>query len=216
MLQKRTLAAIITITSVLLLDQAIKFWVKTHMVIGDEITITSWFRIHFIENEGMAFGWKLGGNWGKLLLSLFRIVAVGFIGYYLMTLIRKKAHPGLIITMSMILAGAIGNILDSIFYGVIFSESNFELAKFLPTGGGYASFLHGRVVDMLWFPLWEGFLPQWIPVWGGKYFMFFEPVFNIADSSISVGVFLILIFQTVFFAEPKTENKELSTDGVSG
>ena len=159
-----------------------------------------WFLLHFTENEGMAFGMQIGGESGKLLLSIFRIIAVTAIGYYLYRLVRKKAHFGLIFSISLILAGAVGNIIDSAFYGLIFSQSSYHtVASFLPEGGGYSSFLHGKVVDMLYFPLIQGSVPDWLPIWGGQEFIFFRPVFNIADSSITVGVFLLLICQRRFF-----------------
>ncbi len=149
----------------------------------------------------MAFGMKWGGEAGKLLLTLFRIAAVSFFSYWLWTLIKKQSHWGLIISVSMIIAGAMGNIVDSIFYGVIFSESHpgGPVAQLFPVGGGYETWLHGRVVDMLYFPIMEGTFPQWVPVWGGEYFVFFRPIFNVADFSISTGVITILIFQKRFF-----------------
>lgn len=171
------------------------------MVLQQEFGVFGhWFRIHFIENEGMAYGLSFGGEWGKVALTLFRLAAViaGFI--LLRRLIRQRYHKGLIICGSLILAGAMGNLLDSMFYGMIFSASAYDhVAQFLPAGGGYANFLHGRVVDMLYFPVYEGFLPKWIPFKGGDYFIFFQPVFNIADASISVGVIAILLFQKRFF-----------------
>ena len=161
-----------------------------------------WFYIHFIENPGMAFGLEFGGDWGKLALSLFRIVAIVLIAVFLYRLIRKNAASGLIISISLILAGAVGNIIDSAFYGILFSESSyFETASMFPAGGGYSSFLHGKVVDMLYFPLIEGRFPQWLPIWGGEHFLFFRPIFNIADSAISIGVFIILLNQKRFFKE---------------
>jgi signal peptidase II len=197
--KSKFLAAFATVFLVLLIDQCLKVYIKMHFMIGDQHVFTSWFKLHFVENEGMAFGWKLGGNSGKLILSLFRIVAVSFIGFYIYKLIKSKTNTGLIVSMSLIFAGAVGNILDSIFYGKFFSASSpFDLATLFPKGGGYAGFLHGKVVDMLYFPLWEGFLPKWL---GGNYVSFFDPVFNIADASISVGVVLILLFQRSFFKE---------------
>lgn len=193
--------ALITFFLVIVLDQALKIWVKTQMLYDESIPIFgSWFNIHFIENPGMAFGLEFGGDWGKLALSLFRIVAISLIGVFLYKLIKKNANTGLIISISLILAGAVGNILDSAFYGLIFSESSyFEHATMFPAEGGYASFLHGKVVDMLYFPLFEGNFPSWMPFWGGEHFLFFRPIFNIADSSISIGVFIILLNQKRFF-----------------
>lgn len=173
------------------------------MIIGEEISIFSWFKIHFVENEGMAFGIELGGNYGKLALSLFRIIAVFFIIFLLGNLIKKNARTGIIVSFSLILAGALGNIIDSIFYGAIFTESYHQVAQFLPIQG-YANLLHGRVVDMLYFPVYEGYLPAWVPIWGNDYFIFFRPVFNIADAAITTGVILLLFFQQSFFEQPST------------
>lgn len=153
----------------------------------------------------MAFGWSLGGDAGKLMLSLFRLLAVFLIGYYLVKLVNRKANTGFITAISFIMAGAIGNILDSVFYGKIFSASSTnELSTLFPAGGGYAGWLHGRVVDMLYFPLYEGFIPPWVPVWGGEYLIFFRPIFNIADASITIGVLLIILFQKQFFKPKQT------------
>ncbi len=173
------------------------------MHLGEEIPVFgNWFIIHFTENEGMAFGMKLGGASGKLILSIFRILAVILIGIYLYRLVRTGSHPGLIICISLIFAGAFGNIIDSAFYGLLFSESSYhQVASFLPEGGGYTSFLHGKVVDMFYFPLIEGSLPSWVPFWGGNDFVFFRPVFNLADSSITVGVFILILFQKRFFGK---------------
>jgi len=165
------------------------------MYLGQEYQILEWFYIHFTENNGMAFGMEFGGDWGKFTLSLFRIVFVGFIASYLLKLIRKNADKILITSLSLILAGAIGNILDGAFYGMLFSESYHQLASFLPEGGGYAPLFFGRVVDMFYFPMFKGYLPEWIPFWGGDYFVFFRPVFNIADAAISVGVGIMVLFQ---------------------
>lgn len=190
---------------VLLIDQTSKVIVKTTMTLGQGIPVfQNWFYIYFIENEGMAFGMQFSGEYGKLILSIFRIVAVVFIGWYIHKLILQKAHKGLIVSISMIMAGALGNIIDSAFYGMLFSESTFFTpATFLPEGGGYASLLHGKVVDMLYFPLITADLPSWLPVWGGREFIFFRPVFNFADASITTGVFILLIFQKSFFAFEK-------------
>lgn len=169
-----------------------------------------WGRIHFVENEGMAFGIELPGNYGKLILSLFRIAAVGFLFYYLKLLIRAKASFGLLACFGLILAGALGNILDSAFYGAIFSKSPFhslEVARLFPPEGGYADFLHGRVVDMFYFPMFSGTFPEWLPVWGGEDFLFFRPVFNVADASITVGVISLLLFHRDFFSGDSIEKK---------
>ena len=186
---------------VLLADQALKIWVKTHMMLGEEIRIADWFVIHFTENPGMAFGLEFGGNWGKLALSIFRIITVVVIFIWLRQLVRKKVKAGAITAVALILAGAIGNILDSAFYGLLFDSSRQQVATFLPDGGGYAGFLFGRVVDMFYFPLFKGYLPEWLPIWGGDYFIFFRPIFNIADTAISVGVGLLLLFQKSVFKD---------------
>lgn len=186
-----------------------KFWVKTNMAIGDSIpVIDNFFYIHFVENEGMAFGWKLfgGGSFGKIFLTLFRLAAVSGIAYYLFLIVKQKKHKLFIFSIVLILAGAIGNIIDSIFYGLIFNASDFyHIASLFPQDGGYASILHGKVVDMFYFPIMEGIYPDWIPIIGGSYFQFFQPVFNIADSSISIGVVMLVLMQKKFFnsEEPK-------------
>ncbi|RFS22595.1 lipoprotein signal peptidase [Chitinophaga silvatica] len=204
---------------ILLIDQTLKFWIKTHMFMQQEFIIfPNWFRIHFIENEGMAYGLKFGGDFGKIILTLFRLFAVviGFV--YMKKLVKEKFNTGLLVCGSLILAGAAGNLIDSMFYGLIFSDSvGYEVAKFMPGGGGYGTFLHGRVVDMLYFPIYEGYLPKWIPFKGGDYFVFFRPVFNIADAAISVGVITILLFQKRFFGnhlQPKTAGQPVTQDHV--
>lgn len=199
--------AALTILLVLLADQWLKIWIKTHMTLGQEITVAgNWFIIHFTENEGMAFGMTFGGSTGKLMLSLLRIVAVVGISYYLYRIIRNREKTGLIICISLILAGALGNILDSVFYGLLFSASSFhEVARFLPGDGHYASLLHGKVVDMFYFPVFQGRYPDWIPVLGSKEFIFFRPVFNISDAAITSGVAMLLVFQRDFFKKPKPD-----------
>lgn len=187
--------ATLIICSVLLADQLLKFWIKLNLQLGEEIQIADWFIIHFTENPGMAFGLELGGSYGKLFLSLFRMVAVVGIFFWLRSLIRQNAGALTVASVSLILAGALGNIIDSAFYGMIFSESLGSAATLFPEEGGYGSFLHGRVVDMFYFPLYKGYLPDWLPIWGGNYFIFFRPIFNLADASISVGVALMLLFQ---------------------
>jgi signal peptidase II len=187
---------------VLIIDQGSKFWVKTNMEISEEIPMLGdWFIIHFTENNGMAFGMEFAGEYGKLFLSLFRIVAVSLIGWYLFSLPKKGASMGLMVSGSLIFAGAVGNIIDSAFYGMIFNDSYYQVATFLPQEGGYSSFLFGKVVDMLYFPLYEGFLPDWVPFWGNEYFIFFRPVFNIADTAISCGVVSLLLFHRNFFQD---------------
>jgi len=202
---------------VLLIDQAVKIWIKTHMYLGQEFPVFgNWFIIHFTENNGMAFGLEFGGSFGKLFLSVFRIAAVTAIGWYLTYLVRTKAHSGLIACFSLIFAGAVGNIIDSAFYGMIFSESATRISGFLPPEGGYAGFLHGRVVDMLYFPIVDTHFPSWFPIWGGEEFMFFRPVFNIADSSISVGVAILFLFQKKFYPkeQPLADVPEPNQTGV--
>ena len=189
---KRSIWIVLT---TLVLDQALKIWAKTHMYLGQEYQVFDWFYIHFTENNGMAFGMEFGGNWGKLGLSLFRIVFVVFMASFLLKLIRKNADKVLIVSLSLVLAGAIGNIIDGTLYGILFSESYRQLATFLPEAGGYAPLFFGKVVDMFYFPILKGYLPEWIPFWGGDHFVFFRPVFNIADSAISIGVAIMVIFQ---------------------
>lgn len=185
---------------VLLADQALKTWIKTNMYLGQEFNIIGqWFIIHFTENNGMAFGMEFGGEFGKLALSLFRILAVGGIGYGLHYLIKHKYHRGLILNVALIFAGALGNIIDSVFYGKIY---------------GYETWFHGRVVDMLYFPIAQGHFPTWIPIWGGDEFVFFRPVFNLADAAISVGVILILIFQKNYFKEDVKDDVSINSEIV--
>lgn len=193
---------------VLLVDQVSKILVKTNMTLGQSIHLLGdWFILHFTENAGMAFGFEFSGEYGKLLLTIFRVVAVVFITFYLVQIIKKGASAGLIACVSLILAGALGNIIDSVFYGVVFSASYFnQVAVAFPEGGGYAPLLHGKVVDMLYFPLIQTNFPSWFPFWGGQEFIFFRPVFNVADSSITVGVFILLLFQKRFFKYAETNH----------
>jgi signal peptidase II len=183
--------AILIVFLLLLADQVLKIWIKTHMQLHESIEITKWFYIYFTENPGMAFGIELID---KLFLTLFRIVAVGFIGYYLYQIVKKNFKFGYVACIALIMSGALGNIIDSVFYGVVFDHSYGQLATFMPDGGGYASWLHGKVVDMFYFPLIQTTFPSWTPFWGGEEFIFFRPIFNLADSAICVGVFLLLIF----------------------
>ncbi|HEA30078.1 MAG TPA: lipoprotein signal peptidase [Leeuwenhoekiella sp.] len=196
--------AIGIIILILLIDQISKFYIKTHFQLNDEYVIASWFKILFVENEGMAWGTKIPGNYGKIILTLFRIGILPLIGYWLYDAVRNNASKILIVAVAMIFAGAFGNIIDSIFYGLIFDSSMGQVASFMPESGGYGTFLHGKVVDMLYFPLWKGYLPEWLPIWGGDYFTFFNAVFNIADTAISTGVGLLLVFNKRAFA--KTES----------
>lgn len=203
--------SILIIVLILIADQALKIWIKTTMMLGDEIVIFKWFILHFVENNGMAFGFEFAGEYGKMFLTLFRLVAVAGIGWYLFKLAKQKELPfGFIVSISLILAGAIGNIIDSLFYGMIFQDSYGQISAIFPEGGGYSSFLHGRVVDMFYFPLIESRYPDWFPFIGGNPLVFFRPVFNIADSSITIGIFSILIFYRKYFN--KVEGKTEETD----
>ncbi|MDR0618432.1 MAG: lipoprotein signal peptidase [Bacteroidales bacterium] len=194
---KKYLPIVVTV-AVLLLDQASKFLVKLNMILGEEIVLFSWFRIHFIENEGMAFGMSLGPTYGKLLLSLFRMVAIGLLIWYIVKVVRKGKESNLgIAALSLILAGAMGNMLDSAFYGLIFSDSYFQTAQLMPANGGYAPFLFGKVVDMLYFPLFKV----------GN-FTFFDPVFNIADSAITIGFVLFFLSQIKISREVRLSQTE--------
>ena len=195
--------ASIIIVLVLLIDQISKFYIKTNFALGEEVPVFDWFRILFVENEGMAWGTKIPGEYGKLFLTLFRLVAIVGIGYWLWDSVRKNGSRILISAIALIFAGAFGNIIDSVIYGIIFNDSYGQVAEFMPAEGGYGTLFHGKVVDMLYFPLWQGNLPEWIPFWGGNYFTFFEPVFNIADTAISAGVILLLLFNKRAF--PKEE-----------
>lgn len=207
---------VLTVVLILIVDQALKFWIKTNMTIAEQFPVISdWFFIHFIENEGMAYGLKFGGEFGKIALTLFRLIAVVIGFFYMRKLVKEKYHNGLLVCGALILAGAAGNLIDSMFYGLIFSESTrYELAQFLPAGGGYGTFLHGNVVDMLYFPLFDGTLPSWVPIWGGEHIIFFRPVFNIADAAISVGVITILLFQKRFL-QRKTEEVPVGNTPVT-
>lgn len=195
--------AVIIIFLVLLADQALKIWVNTHMSLGETIPMFgNWGNLHYVENRGMAFGLLIGGDTGKYALSIFRIVAIVGIGFYLNHIVRKGKSALFIISLSLIMAGAIGNVIDSAFYGMIFSEANYAApASLFPPEGGYGSFLLGNVVDMFYFPIIRGHYPEWFPWKGGDYFEFFRPVFNIADASISVGVGILIAFQKRFFAK---------------
>ena len=209
------------ILAIILADQALKFYIKLNYFSGEEHKIFgNWFRLHFVENEGMAWGWKFGGGFGKIVLTLFRLVAVIWGSFLLKDFIQKKYHKGFLICASLIYAGALGNLIDSMFYGLIFDNSDYfsqNVARLFPHGGGYAKFLHGRVVDMLYFPIiTNAHYPSWIPYFGGRDFEFFEPVFNIADASISTGVIALLVFQNQILHKPEEqkENIEIAAETV--
>lgn len=194
--------SLLLILCILVADQILKIWVKTHMTIGEEIPLFGkWGMLHFIENNGMAFGMEMGGKAGKILLSVFRIFAIIAISWFLYSLIRKKVNAGLIFAVSAILAGAIGNIIDCAFYGLVFSESFTQPAVMFPQEGGYASILLGRVVDMFYFPVINTQWPEWSPFRPGESLVFFRPIFNIADSAITCGVIAILLFQKRMFRD---------------
>ena len=202
--------AIAIVAAVLVIDQIIKIWVKTHMTLHEQIEIFSWFKIVFIENNGMAYGMEIGS---KLVLSLFRIVAVGILGYYIFQQVKKQARWGYIVCLSMVLAGAAGNIFDSMFYGLIFnSSSEYYTSYFVPFGSGYAPFLMGKVVDMFYFPLIVTTWPDWVPMVGGDPYVFFSPIFNFADSSISVGVVLLLLFYRKEISEISFSKRKTAAD----
>lgn len=204
--------ASIIIILILLVDQISKLYVKTHFMLGEDVTIFSWFKILFVENNGMAWGAKLSDflpfisdKTAKVVLTSFRLVAIVGIGYWLVSSIKQKGSRLLTWAVSLIFAGALGNIIDSVLYGMIFNDSYGQVATFL-SQDAYGSLFHGKVVDMLHFPLWNGIFPEWFPFWGGEAFAFFEPVFNIADMAISTGVGILLVFNKKAF--PKTITKE--------
>ncbi|MEJ7611483.1 MAG: lipoprotein signal peptidase [Ferruginibacter sp.] len=209
---------VIIILLVLIADQALKIYIKTGFPLNTAQPVAgNWFQLYFVENPGMAYGWKFGGNWGKMALTIFRLGAVVFGTWYLGSIIRRKYHKGFIFCAALIYAGALGNLIDSCFYGLIFDKGmiydpqvkdyvNYSgLAAF--SGNGYASFLHGNVVDMLYFPVLRGTFPEWVPFWGGEHFEFFRPIFNIADAAISTGVITILVFQRRFFKQQNSSGK---------
>ena len=204
--------SIIIIILILLVDQISKIYVKTHFVLGEDVLVFSWFKIYFIENDGMAWGTKISDfvsfisdRTAKIALSLFRIVAIFGIGYWLCSAIKKQSPKVLILAIAFIFAGALGNIIDSVFYGICFSDSHGQVASFLPETGGYDTLFHGKVVDMLYFPLYKGYLPEWLPFYGGKFFTFFEPVFNVADVAISTGFIMLIVFNKTAFPKSRSQ-----------
>jgi signal peptidase II len=211
-LKKQTI--IVLIAAIILLDQFLKFYVKLNFFAGEEHKILgSWFRLHFVENEGMAWGWKFGGDTGKIILTVFRLIAVIWGTFLIKDFIKKQYHKGFIICAAFIYAGALGNLIDSMLYGLLFDSTfnphnfqNVEVVAHLLTGKGYGSFLQGKVVDMLYFPLIDAHYPNWLPMVGGERFEFFSPVFNIADASITFGVISIFLFQNIFFKKDKEKN----------
>lgn len=214
MKQHKGLLAFGVILLVIILDQALKIWIKTHFYLGEEYVITSWFRLYFIENNGMAFGMELGS---KLFLSVFRIfLAIGLIWYLWKLRTNTTVKTGYVVCVALITAGAIGNIIDCMLYGLIFNNPiPPQVATLFPPEGGYATLFHGRVVDMLYFPLFSFTWPQWMPWVGGEHFLFFQPVFNLADAAISVGIILVLLFYTRFLAEPTLKAPEADSETPS-
>ncbi|MBR4804326.1 MAG: lipoprotein signal peptidase [Bacteroidales bacterium] len=208
--KNRLWLAVAIILAILIIDQVIKILVKTHMHIGESIPVFgSWFQILFIENEGMAFGMHFGGSVGKILLSVFRLVASVGIAWGIVYLIKKESRKFLLVSLALVFAGAVGNIIDSCFYGLIFSESSYEVATMFPEEGGYAPFLFGKVVDMFYFPIIDTTLPNWVPIWGGQHFTFFNAIFNFADAAITIGIFMLVIDQ-LFSSKKDKKSKEES------
>lgn len=203
------------IGAILIIDQFVKIMVKTHMHIGEEIPlIGNWALLHFTENEGFAFGMQIGGNLGKIMLSLFRIIASGAILWYLLRQIKKGIRTSLAVCISLIFVGALGNVIDSCFYGLIFNESYYNVAQLFPPEEGYAPFLQGRVVDMFYFPIINTTWPNWMPIWGGQRFLFFNAIFNVADAAITVGAFWLIIDIYIVSRKKKSENKDNSETEV--
>lgn len=203
-LSKAWKSALIIVLAILI-DQAVKIYIKTHFQLHESVRVTDWFYILFVENSGMAFGWEF---FDKIFLTIFRIVASGVLIWYLARLCKRGASMGYIACISLITAGAMGNIIDCVFYGVIFDHSFGQVAQFLPPDGGYAPLFYGKVVDMLYFPIIDATWPEWMPFWSGEHFVFFSPVFNIADSCITIGVILLLIFYRKMFVEEMETDKK--------
>lgn len=215
---KRQHIPLIVTLLVILIDQGVKFYIKLNFYLTEVVPVFGhWFRLYFVENEGMAFGWVFPGDYGKLALTLFRILAVALMWIYVRNLVKKGAHIGLVISISAIMAGALGNILDSVFYGLIFSDSSGEIAQLFPEGGGYGTLFHGKVVDMISIHLFTiDHVPDWIPVLGGKPFIFFGPIFNVADAAISLGVAAIILFQNRFFPDVDGDDDENDNNDENG
>ncbi|MBC8755191.1 lipoprotein signal peptidase [Kordia sp. YSTF-M3] len=209
--------AIGIIVLILLIDQISKIYIKTNFALGESVEVFGWFKILFVENKGMAWGVELPGSYGKLFLTLFRLFAITAIGYWLYDSVKKKSSKILIVAIALIFAGAFGNIIDSVFYGIIFNESVYqgEVASFMPEAGGYAPVFHGHVVDMLYFPMIDTTWPEWVPWLGGDRLSFFDPVFNIADSAITIGVLLLIIFNKKAFPKKPVTAKEIATEEIS-
>lgn len=206
--KKQYLIVAIIIGVILILDQIIKIWVKTHMHIGEEISlIGDWCLLHFVENEGFAFGMSVGGTVGKLVLTLFRFLASAALLWWLLRLIAKGTRTSLVVCLSLIVVGAIGNLIDCCFYGLVFNESYYTVAQLFPPEGGYAPFLFGRVVDMFYLPVIDTVLPANFPIWGGQHFVFFNAIFNLADAAITIGAFWLIIDQC--FVSPKHSKSEV-------
>lgn len=201
--------AFVLIAVILVVDQAVKIYIKTHFQLHESFRVTDWFYIYFTENSGMAFGWEF---FDKIFLTLFRIIAAGLLIWYMVYISRKKQFPtGYVLSIALIIAGALGNVIDCVFYGLIFDHSYGQVAGFFPEGGGFAPIFYGKVVDMLFFPLINTTLPDWLPIWGGRDFLFFRPVFNIADTSITTGILILLIFYRSCLAED-TKGKKGKSD----
>ena len=195
--------SVFLIALILVIDQFSKIYIKTNFILGEEVKVFDWFKILFIENEGMAWGTKIPGEYGKLILTVFRIVVVFGIAYWLYDSSKKHCSNFLMVSISLIFAGAVGNIIDSVFYGQLFSDSHYQLAEMF-TDKPYQKWFHGEVVDMLYFPIFEGTFPEWLPIWGGEPFKFFNAIFNVADVAISTGIGILIVFNKRAFAKPES------------